>query len=194
MKLIVGLGNPGRQYSQTRHNLGFMVVDRLAARWSIAAAPGKGLYEFGRGPAAGHTVGLLKPLTFMNRSGEAVLEVVQFYKVDLADLLVVYDDLDLPVGYVRVRARGSAGGHKGLGDIIRRLGSDQIARVRIGIGRPVHGDSVSYVLSRFLPEEEPLVAAALDRAADAAACWLADGPEVAMNRYNRPAKDQAQQE
>jgi PTH1 family peptidyl-tRNA hydrolase len=158
----------------------------LAARWGIAVSAERGLYSLARGHADGQAVGLLKPLTFMNRSGQAVLEVVQFYKVELADLLVIFDDLDLPVGRVRVRAQGSAGGHKGLGDIIGRLGSEDLARVRIGIGRPAHGDAVAYVLNRCEPEEEPLLEAALDRAADAAACWLAQGSSAAMNRYNGP--------
>ena len=153
MKLIVGLGNPGRQYERTRHNLGFMVADLLASRWSISLAI-KGSGAFGRGSIAGQPAGLLKPMTYMNRSGQAVLEVVQFYKLPLSDLLVISDDLDLPVGRVRMRAKGSAGGHKGLGDIIQRLGSDEFARIRIGIGRPDRGDAVDYVLSPFRPDEQ----------------------------------------
>jgi PTH1 family peptidyl-tRNA hydrolase len=183
MKLIVGLGNPGRQYERTRHNLGFMVVDLLAARWSIGMTV-EGSGSFGRGRVAGQTVGLLKPMTFMNRSGQAVLEVVQFYKLETADLLVVFDDLDLPVGRVRVRAKGSAGGHKGLGDIINRLGSEDIARVRIGIARPAGDDAVDYVLSPFGPQEREPIEAAVRVAAQAAECWLTEGPDAAMNRYN----------
>lgn len=192
MKLIVGLGNPGRQYERTRHNLGFMVADRLAARSSIGWSTwGSGL--LGKGQVAGQQVCLVKPMTFMNRSGQAALEVVQFYKVDLADLLVVFDDLDLPVGRVRMRAAGSAGGHKGLQDIMIRLASDQIARVRVGIGRPVHGDTVSYVLSGFMPDEQPLVETAVDWAADAVECWLKEGPTAAMNKYNKSQGSQPEE-
>lgn len=184
MKLIVGLGNPGRQYERTRHNLGFMVAERLAARWSIGWSTwGSGL--LGKGSIAGQSVCLLKPTTFMNRSGQAVLEAVQFYKIAMPDLLVMLDDLDLPVGRVRMRASGSAGGHKGLQDIANRLASDEVVRVRIGIGRPEYGDAVSYVLSGFGPDELPLVETSLDWAADAAECWLREGPAAAMNKYNR---------
>lgn len=183
MKLIVGLGNPGRQYERTRHNLGFLVADRLAERWSIGMAI-EGSGAFGRGRVAGQPVGLLKPMTFMNRCGQAVLEVVQFYKLDAADLLVIFDDLDLPVGRVRVRAKGSAGGHKGLADILRVLGREDIARIRIGIGRPADGDAVDYVLSPFGPQEREPIEAAVRVAAQAAECWLMEGPDAAMNRYN----------
>ncbi len=184
MKMIVGLGNPGRQYERTRHNLGFMVADRVAARWSIGWSTwSSGLV--GKGSVAGQSVCLLKPMTFMNRSGQAVLEVAQFYKLSPADLLVVLDDLDLPVGRVRLRAAGSAGGHKGLDDIMRRLGTDALTRVRIGIGRPGYGDTVSYVLSAFTGDEQPVVESSLDWAADAAECWLREGPDAAMNKYNR---------
>ncbi len=193
MKLIVGLGNPGRQYERTRHNLGFVVADLLARRWSIDLAI-KGNAAFGRGPIAGQTAALLKPMTYMNRSGQAVLEVVQFYKLPLADLLVISDDLDLPVGRVRMRAKGSAGGQKGLGDIAQRLASDEFARIRIGIGRPASGDAVEYVLSPFRPEEHEPVEIALLRAAEAAECWITDGPAVAMNRFNRNTDTKAEQE
>lgn len=193
MKLIVGLGNPGRQYERTRHNLGFLVADLLASRWSVPLAI-KGSGAFGRGSIAGQAAALLKPMTFMNRSGQAVLEVVQFYKLPLSDLLVIFDDLDLPVGRVRMREKGSAGGHKGLGDIIQRLGSDEISRVRIGIGRPAGGDTVDYVLSPFRPDEQPPVELGLLRAAEAAECWLTEGPGAAMNRYNRNQDSQSEPE
>ncbi len=191
MKLIVGLGNPGRQYERTRHNLGFRVADLLAQRWSVSLSL-KGHGALGRGQVAGQPACLLKPMTFMNRSGQAVLEVVQFYKLPPEDVLVVYDDLDLPVGRVRVRNQGSAGGQKGMADVINRLGDDGIARVRVGIGRPSGGDAVNYVLSPFLPDEQPLVERAIPMAADAVECWLTEGTTAAMNRYNRGQDPEAE--
>jgi PTH1 family peptidyl-tRNA hydrolase len=193
MKLIVGLGNPGRQYERTRHNLGFMVADLLASRWSVLLSM-KDSGAFGRGSMAGQPAALLKPMTYMNRSGQAVLEVVQFYKLPLSDLLVISDDLDLAVGRVRMRASGSAGGQKGLGDVIQRLGSDEVARIRIGIGRPAGSDAVDYVLSPFRPEEREPIEIALLRAAEAAECWITDGPAAAMNRYNRNADTKSEPE
>jgi len=190
MKLIVGLGNPGRQYERTRHNLGFRVVDLLAARWNVPMAEGKFSGWWGRTTVAGEPAGLLKPATFVNCSGRAVAEAVRFYKVSLPDLLVIVDDLDLPVGRIRIKPKGSAGGHRGLEDIIGRLGSNEFARVRIGIDKPADGDSVRYVLGEFAADEEPLIERAVARAADAADCWLREGLDAAMNKYNRPPCDE----
>lgn len=186
MKLIAGLGNPGPRYAESRHNVGFLVVDELARRW--AADVTKYDRDFagllGQAPRGNETVLLLKPATFMNLSGRSVAAVWRYYRMATADLLVVHDDLDLPVGQLRLRADGSSGGQKGLDDVIRHLGTDAVPRLRLGIGK-VHRDAtVEYVLSRFEPDERPLIAATVSRAADAAECWLKSGIEAAMNQFN----------
>ncbi len=186
MKLIVGLGNPGRRYAETRHNLGYQTVDLLARRWNVAVTREKFSGLVDRASVGGQEVMLLKPTTFMNRSGESVLAAWQFYKLPLSDLMVVMDDLSLPVGRVRVRRSGSAGGHKGLADIIRRLGSDEVARVRIGIGPADRDEAVDHVLSRADEDDAPLLAEAVAVAADAVTCWIREGVESAMNRFNGP--------
>jgi len=185
MKLVVGLGNPGSRYEKTRHNLGFRVVDVLAGRWRIEVNRQKFNAWVGEGLVAGQRTLLLKPTTFMNLSGQAVQPAVAFYKVPLEELLVISDDLDLPIGALRIRASGSSGGHRGLESVIGLLGSDGFARVRIGIGRAERTDAVSHVLGGFSPEEEAEVDAAVQRAADAVECWIADGVTAAMNRFNR---------
>ncbi len=183
MKLIVGLGNPGSQYAGTRHNAGFRVIDELAKRWDIRTRAEKFHGWFGKGRIGDESVVLLQPITFMNRSGQAVLAVGRFYRLEVSDLLVASDDLALGLGRLRLRPGGSAGSHRGLRDIINRLGTNEFARLRIGIGSAI-GDAADYVLSRFTAEEEPLVETAVSRAADAAECWLKSGVEETMNRYN----------
>jgi PTH1 family peptidyl-tRNA hydrolase len=183
VKLIVGLGNPGLKYAGTRHNVGFAVVDVLASRWDVSLAAEKFHGWFGLCQTPGERVALLKPTTFMNRSGRAVLAVGRFYKLALSDLLVVSDDLALPLGRLRMRVRGSAGGHNGLQDIADRLGTDDWCRLRIGIGEPI-GDPVAYVLERFRNDEEAMMRRAHERAADAVACWMEHGADLAMTRFN----------
>ena len=183
VKLIVGLGNPGKQYEQTRHNVGFCVIDVLARRWQIDMATEKFHGWFGSGAIKGEKAVLLKPTTFMNRSGQAVLPAGRFYRAELGDLLVVLDDLALPLGRIRLRGNGSAGGQKGLADIINRLGSDAFSRLRIGIGQPI-GDSSSYVLSRFGDDEAAEAKRSYERAADAVECWIAEGLDAAMTKFN----------
>ena len=183
MKLIVGLGNPGSKYAGTRHNVGFEVVDLLARRWGILLGREQFHGWFGVGAAGQTKVALLKPTTYMNRSGQAVLAAGRFYQLEAADLLVVADDLALEAGVIRIRGSGSAGGHNGLRDIIERLGTEAFARMRLGIGG-AGGDAVGYVLSRFAPEEAPMMARTIERAADAAATWVMEGLDSAMNRYN----------
>lgn len=193
MKLLAGLGNPGPRYAASRHNVGFLVADELARRWATPFDRYDRDFEglVGQAQRGGTAVMLLKPATYMNESGRSVAAAWRYYKLDAADLLVVHDDLDLPVGQLRLRAAGSAGGHKGLDDVIRHLGTDAVPRLRIGIGK-VHRDAtVEYVLSRFEPEERPMIAAALNRAADAAECWLARGIEAAMNEFNRRPDDES---
>src|SRR5437667_10538952 len=154
MKLIVGLGNPGREYARTRHNIGYRVAEALAERWSLSGWTEKFDGLLVDGQWNGQKVALLRPLTFMNISGKAVLAASQFYKVELPDLLVIGDDLDLAPGKLRIRASGSSGGQRGLEDVITRLGSKDIARLRIGIGRPAHGDVVNFILGPFAASEE----------------------------------------
>lgn len=189
MKLIAGLGNPGPKYAESRHNVGFMVADELARRWKVAAGrfdrDFQGwLVEAQRGD---ERVLLLKPATYMNLSGQSVTAVLRYYKLALADVLVIYDDLDLPPGVVRVRTSGSSGGHRGMDDILRHLGSQDFPRIRVGIGRVHPSATVEYVLSRFEPHERELFDAARATAADAAECWLSEGITTAMNRFNRRA-------
>lgn len=187
--MIVGLGNPGTRYARTRHNAGFDAVDNLAAGfgWRWEAGRAKSLVATGVAPEAGtDKLLLVNPQTYMNDSGLTVADFVRFYKVALPDLLVICDDLDLPLGKVRMRARGSAGGQHGLEDIIRRLGGSDFPRIKIGVGRPAHGraENVDFLLSAPHGDERLALDDAISRAADAARCWLAEGIESAMNRYN----------
>ena len=187
MKLIVGLGNPGSQYAKTRHNAGFMAVDRLADRH----APGAVVKSRFSGDCVEAMIAqtkclLVKPMTYMNLSGQSVVQAVQFYKVPLEDLLVITDDLALPVGHIRLRAGGSAGGHNGLSDIERRLGTPEYPRCRVGIGpKPHMFDQADFVLSRFLEEERDLVASSVNTAADAVEEFVSSGITSAMNRFNK---------
>jgi len=183
VKLIVGLGNVGPKYAGTRHNVGFEVVDLLADRWQLGLTVEKFHGFFDVAEVDGERIALMKPTTLMNRSGRAVLAAGRFYRLELADLLVIVDDLALPVGKVRVRPDGSSGGHNGLEDIIDRLGSDQWCRLRVGIGQ-APGNPVSYVLSRFAEQEQVVMAEALGLAADAAACWVKNGCHATMNQFN----------
>ena len=183
VKLIVGLGNPGAQYAGTRHNVGFRVIDELASRWRIDTKQEKFHAWFGKGEICREPALLLKPTTLMNRSGRAVVAAGRFYRLELADLLVVGDDLALPPGRLRLRPTGSAGSHRGLQDVINRMGTDAFARLRIGIGSSI-GDAADYVLSRFDAEEEAIIERVIARSADAVECWITCGPEETMNRYN----------
>ena len=186
MKLVVGLGNPGSQYEQTRHNTGFRVVDKLAARlgWKWAERHKRAILA--SGTYGNEKVILIKPITFMNLSGEAVGELVRWYKIQPEDILVVCDDLDLPVGKVRLRAKGSAGGQKGLDDIILHLHTNDIPRVRIGISRPPSSrrDHKSYVLNAPSGDERILLDTGEDRAVEAIQMVLTEGLAPAMNVFN----------
>ncbi|MEM9751867.1 MAG: aminoacyl-tRNA hydrolase [Planctomycetota bacterium] len=189
MKLIVGLGNPGPQYAETRHNAGFMAIDALARRHGLTGERGKfhALALEGAIPAGGglHRVALLKPITFMNRSGQSVQEARAFFKLEPADILVLVDDIALPTGGLRLRATGSAGGHNGLKDIERVLGTRDYPRLRIGIDRPPGRiPQVDYVLGKFSADEADALAPALTRACDAIESWLVDGTEITMTKFN----------
>ena len=181
--VIVGLGNPGPKYAGTRHNAGFLCVDRLAERAGIALNDRRKTALLGEGRIEGKRVVLVKPRTFMNVSGEAVRYAMDRYRVRAESVLIILDDLDLPLGRVRMRASGGSGGHNGLNSINAALGTQEYARLRIGIGRP-QGETVDYVLGAFTPEEAPAAEAGLGRAADAAEAWLAHGVNHAMDNFN----------
>jgi len=185
MRMVVGLGNPGDQYRNTRHNMGFKVIDAMAAALSVETGQRKFGARLGSGEFAGKKLILAKPWQYMNRSGQAVATAVGFYKLDLTDLLVVTDDMDLDPGRIRVRARGSAGGHNGLADIIEKLGTDEFARCRIGIGRSGQQDAVDFVLDEPPRADRALLAEAVDRARDAVLCWIEHGIDKAMTMFNR---------
>jgi len=181
MKLVVGLGNPGREYARTRHNVGFEVLESLAARHG-ATWSGKPDAELARW--AQEAV-LVKPQTFVNLSGSAVQRWQHFYKVPLEDVLIVVDDVNLEAGRLRIRRAGSAGGHNGLKSIIAELGTDQFARLRIGVGGGERKNLSPHVLGRFTPDEEAIIEAAIDRAVAAVEVFVAEGSSAAMNQYNR---------
>lgn len=185
MKLIVGLGNPGKQYEHTRHNIGFKVIDKLAHDLNIQLdqAKHKGLY--GMGNISGEKVFLLKPLTYMNLSGESIRAVMDYYQIEPDELVVIYDDLDLPVGKIRLRQKGSPGGHNGIKSTIAHLGTDNFNRIRVGIDRPKNGMKVTdYVLGRFSKEEEELMIEVINKSAAAAKEWLNQPFLQVMNQFN----------
>jgi peptidyl-tRNA hydrolase, PTH1 family len=185
MKLIVGLGNPGAKYKDTRHNVGFEVVGRLAKKFATGTPRVKFQGEMVEVLLARQKSLVLTPLTYMNASGASVLAMRDFYKIENENILVVCDDLALPLARLRLRGKGSSGGQKGLDDILRRLGTEEIPRLRIGIGIPPPGrDVAGYVLSRFTSEEQPRMVEAFDRAAEAVVAWAEHGLATAMNQYN----------
>lgn len=186
MKLIVGLGNPGKQYANTRHNVGFEVISELSNRLNIPLDQTKFHGVYGIGHYKGEKVILLKPLTYMNLSGESIGAVMDYYDIDLENLLVIYDDLDLPVGKIRLRQKGSAGGHNGIKSTVAHMGSQQFNRIRIGIDRPLNGRSVpDYVLGNFHKEEQPIVLEAVRRSAEACEAWLERPFLQVMNEFNQ---------
>jgi peptidyl-tRNA hydrolase, PTH1 family len=193
LKLIVGLGNPGQAYADSRHNLGFQCVNLFARRQGLTFAKQQAKAKIGEGEISGEKVILAKPRTFMNLSGESVAPLVRYYKIDLPDLLVIYDDVDLPLGRIRIRERGSAGGHNGMKSIIKHLGSQDFPRLRVGIGT-VQADQLSsspqatrtphYVLGHFTSKEKTIVGDVCELVCEAISCILANGISTAMNKYN----------
>ena len=184
MKLIVGLGNPGKKYDKTRHNMGFMAVDLLADQAKIDVDKEVFHALMGRGTIYNEDVILFKPQTFMNLSGTAVQEVVHYFKIDLEDIIVVFDDMALAPGTIRLRKEGSSGGHKGMQNIIDCLSTEQIKRIRIGIGEPGEWDNVDYVLSKPLSDEMPLIEEAIENAVGALKEALKSDFDRAMNKFN----------
>ena len=192
MRLIVGLGNPGKEYRETRHNVGFMVVDEIAKRHnlSMAMAPSQVPDAFVAKKYGADPLLVAKPLTFMNRSGEAVAALARYYDIGAGDLLVVVDEAALPFGRLRARARGSAGGHNGLKSVIERLGTTEFPRLRLGVGRgDARRDLADHVLSTFEADEQPALGEFIARAADAAEMFAAEGIAKVMNTYNPGATD-----
>lgn len=186
MKLIVGLGNPGARYEETRHNIGFAVVEELARRHGVAFRSAAGPAMIGRARLDSGDVLLARPTTFMNLSGHAVAGLAQYYRVALPDILVVVDDVNLPLGRLRARARGSTGGHNGLKSVAEQLGTEAFARLRVGVGRgDDRRDLADHVLARFDRDEQAAIDAAVGRAADAAEIFASDGIERVMNAFNR---------
>ncbi len=187
MKVVVGLGNPGSRYEGTRHNVGFEIVDYLAA------APGVGPFRsrfqalVAEGQEGDEPYLLVKPETFMNLSGRSVRQLVDFYKLPIEHLLIICDDINLPLGKLRIRSKGSHGGQNGLRNIQEQLGTQEYARLRVGIGSPGEIDAADFVLSRFRPGERPVIDEAIRTAGDAALCWMRQGIEACMNRYNAAA-------
>ena len=186
MYLIVGLGNPGRQYEATRHNMGFDVIDKLVEEYQIPQGGVKFNAMYGKGIIGGQPALLMKPLSYMNLSGESVREAMQFYKIPPEKTIIVYDDISLEPGKLRIRKGGSAGGHNGLKNIIQHLGTDQFPRIKVGVGAPGQAgyDVVDWVIGRPLGEDQKALMEALDRAGDAAEVLISQGPDRAMNRFN----------
>lgn len=185
MKLIVGLGNPTAQYAGTRHNVGFDVIDKLAEQYIIGVDTLKHKGAYGKGRIEGQSVILLKPMTFMNLSGESVVAVANYYKIEAQDIIVVYDDINLDVGRLRIREKGSAGGHNGIKNIIAHLGTDVFPRIRVGVGmKPKKMDLADYVLSRFTEEERAMMEQGYEWACDATALMVMDNIAKAMNDFN----------
>ena len=183
MKLFVGLGNPGKEYEMTRHNAGFTVLDDLASKWHLSFDQEKFNATFAKTKINDETIILLKPLTYMNNSGEAVQRFMQFYKLNREDIIVVHDDLDLPVGKLRIREKGSSGGQKGMQNIIDLLKTDEIKRIRVGIGEPAF-DSINHVLGKPTGEEKAKIDIAIKNAANAIKVYLNKDFTAAMNRYS----------
>jgi len=184
IKMVVGLGNPDEKYIDTRHNTGFKVIDSLARELGIDVRKRKFGSRFGLGEFSDNKLILLKPWQYMNRSGQAVATAADFYKLNIGDLIVVTDDMDIEPGRIRLRYKGSAGGHNGLADIIQKLGTNEFARCRVGIGRCAEADAVGYVLDKPKKDEKPLLAEAIERARNAVLCWIEYGIETAMNKFN----------
>ena len=194
MYIIAGLGNPGKQYENTKHNVGFLTIDVLAEKLGIRVSKIKHKALTGEGFISGEKVILVKPQTYMNLSGESIREILSFYKADPERLVVIYDDIDLPMGSLRIRKKGSAGTHNGMKSIIYQIVSEDFPRVRIGIGGERKGDLADYVISGFRKEDRKTVEDSILRAADAVICTVEKGIDIAMGEYNTKAKKKSAHE
>jgi PTH1 family peptidyl-tRNA hydrolase len=192
--IIVGLGNPGRKFENTRHNLGFIAIDQLAEDLSVPVTRLKFKSLLGEGRIGSSKVILMKPQTYMNLSGDAVRQIVDFYKIPLENLLVIYDDFDLDVGTIRIRKFGSAGTHNGMRDIVLKLNSDRFPRIRIGMGTGAREEMISFVTGGFRSTEVPVLEQAVRTAVEAVKCFVEDGADAAMNRYNTKKKKKPKKE
>ena len=185
MKIIAGLGNPGSEYEKTKHNVGFMFVDALAEKLGVTDWKDKFDAKIGEARIGVEKVLLVKPQTYMNESGQAIGPLMNFYKLDAEDLIVVHDDMDIPAGTIRIRKKGSAGGHNGIKSVLAHVGDEHFARVRIGIGRPLPGWTVvNHVLAPFVPEDVPKIDEAIKYLLPAVECIVTDDVDKAMNQYN----------
>lgn len=185
MYVVVGLGNPGKQYENTRHNVGFNVIDILAKEYGISVSKIKHKALIGEGRVGSEKVLLVKPQTYMNLSGETLIDIYNYYKVDMENIIVIYDDIDLDVGKIRIRKKGSGGTHNGMRSIIKCLGANDFPRVRVGVSKPKPGqDLADFVLSRFRKEESDDVELGLEKAAKAVDVMIRDNIDLSMNKYN----------
>jgi len=187
MKLIVGLGNPGRVYANNRHNIGFICINHFARTHSIKFDRKQGRARIGMGKIAGNEVVLAKPQTYVNLSGKSVSQLVQRFNISLDDLIIIHDDLDLPLGKIRLSYGSSSGGHKGIDSLINYLGNQDFTRIRIGVGRPAEASEdeiIAYVLSDFTPEQRQAIAKVIPKVTEAILCLLTEGLTPAMNKYN----------
>jgi PTH1 family peptidyl-tRNA hydrolase len=188
--IVAGLGNPGRRYENTRHNVGFETIDFLSDKYKINVSKVKFKAVIGDGDIEGERVILVKPQTFMNLSGECVREIIEWYKIPLSNIIIIYDDIDLPLGKIRVRPGGSSGTHNGMRSIIYQLQDDRFPRVRVGIGRPPEGWQLAdFVLSKFNEEDRKKVNESIINASEAAASIIKNGVDAAMNKYNKQVKN-----
>lgn len=194
MIVIAGLGNPGKKYENTRHNMGFLTIDRIAEKNDIKVNKIKHRALVGDGFISGHKVLLVKPQTYMNLSGESLREVMNYYNIDIEDLIVIYDDFDIETGSLRIRKKGSAGSHNGMKSVIYQLKDDGFPRVRVGIGKSGSLDWKDFVLGKVGGAESDAISQAISNAADAVECMISEGIDIAMNKYNKKKKKTAEKE
>jgi len=197
MHIIVGLGNPGKRYENTRHNAGFITIDKIAEKYGILVNKIKHKALVGEGIISGQKVLLVKPQTYMNLSGESVREIISYYKIEMENLVVIYDDIDIPLGQLRIRKQGSAGTHNGMKSIIYQIQSDAFPRIRIGIGNERKGGLIGHVIGGFKKEEKKEIEDAVERAANATVAILEQGIEKTMSEYNvklKPTREEQENE